>query len=280
MNTTAIVYLLNNNSKDIINFRQSIYLLIQNYYQNFPTDIICFHENDFPVEEIQLLQKHLGSISIKFVSITFNIPDYDASIINRIPKYYPHPDYPGATGFSLGYRHMCRFFAGEIFKNEHLKKYKYIWRLDTDSYILSPITYDVFERLSYNSAIYGYINIQHDHPGVIKDLWECSQEYFTRLSKDYIFQTNNINKHKNRIFYTNFEICDMDWFNKSEYQDYYNYIDNTGGIYTGRWGDASIRYIALNSLSKPQQLYFYNDIKYFHQQEYFNTHTINTFNGS
>jgi hypothetical protein len=277
---TAIVYLLNNNNKDIINFRQSIYLLLQNYYKDFPTDIVCFHEQDFPVEEIQLLQKHLGSISIKFIPITFNIPNYDESIINRIPKYYPHPDYPGATGFSLGYRHMCRFFSGEIFKNEHLKKYKYIWRLDTDSYILSPINYDVFKKLKNNNAIYGYINIQHDHPGVIKGLWECSQKYFSKINKDYIFQVNNIQQHKNRVFYTNFEICDMDWFSQSEYQDYYDYIDTIGGIYTGRWGDASIRYIALNSLAKQNQLHFYNDIRYFHQKEYLNTKIINTFNGN
>jgi alpha 1,2-mannosyltransferase len=277
---TAIVYLLNNNNKDIINFRQSIYLLIQNYYKDFPTDIICFHEQDFPVEEIELLQKHLVNISIKFIPITFNIPNYDDSIINRIPEYYPHPDYPGATGFSLGYRHMCRFFSGEIFKNEYLKKYKYIWRLDTDSYILSPINYNVFKRLKDNNAVYGYINIQHDHPGVIKGLWECSQEYFSKINKDYIFQINNIQQHKNRVFYTNFEICDMDWFSQSEYQDYYNYIDTIGGIYTGRWGDASIRYIALNSLAEQNQLYFYNDIRYFHQQEYLNTKIINTFNGN
>lgn len=276
----AIVYLLNNNSKDILNFRKSIYLLIQHYYQHFPSDIICFHEYDFPLEEIQLLRSHLKHISINFVPIVFTMPEYNISITNNIPQYYPHPDYPGSTGFSIGYRHMCRFFSGEIFKNEYLQKYKYIWRLDTDSFILAPITYNVFQTLKDCNAIYGYINIQHDHPGVIKGLWECSQEYFSKINKNHIFNSNNIYKHKNRAFYTNFEICDMDWFNKSEYQDYYNYIDNTGGIYTGRWGDASIRYIAINSLAKPQQLYFYNDIKYFHQQEYFNTRIINTFNGS
>lgn len=276
---TAIVYLLNNNNKDILNFRQSIYLLIQNYYLKFPADIICFHENDFPIEEIKFLQKNLVGISIKFIPIVFNIPNYDQSIIDKIPTYYPHPDYPGSLGFSLGYRHMCRFFSGEIFKNEQLiKKYKYIWRLDTDSYILSPINYNVFKRLNENNAIYGYINIQHDHPGVIKGLWECSQEYFAKINKEHIFKENNINKHKNRVFYTNFEICDIDWFNESGYQDYYQYIDSVGGIYTGRWGDASIRYIALNSLAEENQLYFYDDIRYFHQQEYLNTKVINTFN--
>jgi alpha 1,2-mannosyltransferase len=277
---TAIVYLLNNNNKDIISFRQSIYLLIKCYYLQFPTDIICFHENDFPTQEINFLQTQLAGIPIKFIPITFNIPFYNKNILDKIPQYYPHPDYPEAKGFSLGYRHMCRFFSGEIFKNENLKEYKYVWRLDTDSYILSQINYNVFHKLKNSNCIYGYINIQHDHPGVIEGLWEYSKEYFSKINKDHIFQENNINKYKNRVFYTNFEIYDMDWFNRSEYQDYYHYIDSTGGIYTNRWGDASIRYIALNSLADQQSLYFYNDIRYFHQQEYFNTHIINTFNGN
>lgn len=280
MDNSAIVYLLNNHPKDISNFRMSLEFLLNNYYINFPTDIICFYEYDFPKEELSFLSSRLSSISIQFCPIQFKIPPYSTEIRVNIPDYYPNPDYPNAIGFSLGYRHMCRFFSGEIFHNPYLTKYKYIWRLDTDSYILSKIEYNVFDKLKQNNAIYGYVNIQHDHPGVIKGLWECSEEYFKRINKDHIFRPDQIHKHKNRVFYTNFEIYDMDWFKKDPYQDYYKYIDTIGGIYTGRWGDASIRYIALQSLAEPNELYFYNDIRYFHQQEFFNTQIINTFHGS
>lgn len=272
--TSAITYLLNNNSKDILNFRKSISLLIDNYYTKYPCDIICFYEQDFPETELSLLKNNLQNISIYFEPIEFKIPEYSEKILTQIPEYFAHPDFPNALGFSIGYRHMCRFFAGEIFKQSRLSKYKYLWRLDTDSFILSPISYNVFDRLNYKKAVYGYINIQNDHPGVVHNLWELSSNYFKQINKDHIFKSNIIESHRNRVFYTNFEIFDMEWFKKDDYQNYYNFIDSTGGIYMHRWGDHSIRYIALNSLLEKEQLYFFSDIRYYHQKQYFNNENI------
>lgn len=271
MSNQAIVYLLNKNSKDILNFRKSIQSLLYNYYEWFPCDIICFYEDDFPIEELDNLKQKLINIKVSFVKIDFSIPNhYTSDQLASIPEYFPHPDFPQAQGFSIGYRHMCRFFSGAIFTHPTLTDYKYIWRLDTDSFIVSPIQYNVFDKLQENNSIYGYINIQHDHPGTIKNLWEISQQYFTTLNKNHIFQQPDITHHKNRVFYTNFEIFDMEWFRSKNYMDYFNFIDNTAGIYQYRWGDHSIRYIALNSLATPDQLYFYDDIHYFHQKEYLN----------
>ena len=270
MNSSAVIYLLNNHPKDINNFRKSISLLIDNYHKNFPCDIVCFYEEDFPPQEIELIKTVFKNIPIYFEPIKFKIPDYSKKILTQIPEYFPHPDFPHAQGFSIGYRHMCRFFAGEIFKHNKLSKYRYIWRLDTDSFILSPISYNVFNRLDEKKAVYGYINIQNDHPGVVHNLWELSSNYFKQINKGHIFKPDIIDAHRNRVFYTNFEIFDMEWFKGNDYQNFYNFIDNTGGIYVYRWGDHSIRYIALNSLLEKEQLYFFNDIRYYHQQQYFN----------
>lgn len=280
MSDQGIVYLLNNHSKDITNFRTSIRLLVNNYINNFPCDIICFYESDFPKEELEFLQKVLKTLPIYFHQITLALPNYSDVDKSSIPEYFPHPDFPQAQGFSMGYRHMCRFFAGDIFSNQVLKKYKYIWRLDTDSFIVEPIKYNVFDKLKNNNCIYGYINIQHDHPGVIKNLWELSKQYFQTINKDHIFRLPDINFHKNRVFYTNFEIFDMDWFRSKDYQDFFSFIDSTAGIYKYRWGDHSIRYIGVNSLADPYQIYFFNDIKYVHQEEYFNNRVTNTFYGN
>jgi hypothetical protein len=277
----AIAYLLNNKQKDIVSFRKSIQLLINNYCKNNPVDIICFYEEDFPLSEIDNIKILTSGYMIKFCPVTFSVPNYSNDIASQIAKYYPHPDNPlSSSGFSIGYRHMCRFFAGEIFHNLFLSQYRYICRLDTDSYILEPISYNIFDRLQQNNAIYGYINIQHDHPGVIKNLWEESAKYFKALGKDHIFKNENILQHKNRMFYTNFEVYDMEWFRGEEYQNYFRYIDKLGGIYTNRWGDAPIRYIALKSLVEEDKLYFYHDIRYFHQKEYCNNEIIDTFYGN
>lgn len=271
---SAIVYLLNNSEKDKNNFRASIQYLLKNYLTNFPCDIICFHEKNFDPNEIQIIKEYL-KINIYFEEIEFNLPNYNQEILNQIHEYFPHPDFPSYQGFSLGYRHMCRFFAGEIFKQQILNGYEYIWRLDTDSFILDKINHNVFDKM--NNHIYGYINIQNDHEGVIKNLWDTCYEYFKTIGDFKQFFEIDKDKHFRKVYYTNFEIFDMAWFKGDEYQSFYKFIDESGGIYKYRWGDHVLRYIALNCLSNTNKFTFFNDIKYYHSELYFNKEYSETF---
>lgn len=275
-NNNAIVFLLNAQLKDIHNFRQSISLLYNNYLVKYPDcDIICFHEGNFPQEEIKILQDTFP-LPLIFQELSFKLPDYNADILNEIPEFVTHPLFPEAKGFGMGYRHMCRFYAGEIFKQDILQNYKYVWRLDTDSFILEPITSDPFIDMSSGDSIYGYINIQHDHPEMVKGLWELAAEYFQHEPSD-IFDSTNRETHFRRVYYTNFEIFDMSWFRQNAYQNFYNYIDQNAGIYKYRWGDHAIRYLALHGLNVQHKCLFFKDIVYHHGERYHNRHLVNNF---
>jgi alpha 1,2-mannosyltransferase len=269
----CIIILLNNSEKDISFFKRSFPFLNENYLKHHRCDVILFHENDFPKSEIDLIKSYKNDII--FHELHFDLPSYSEDVLKQIPDFYPHPDFPQALGFPIGYRHMCRFFAGEVFKQEILKQYKYVWRLDTDSFIVDPIDYDVFNKMSQNNSIYGYINIQNDHIDMVKNLWETCEFYFSKLNKNYIFE--NKETHFRKVFYTNFEIFDMDWFRSEEYQNFYKYIDETAGIYKYRWGDHVLRYIALNSLTSKDNLLFFDDIKYFHSEMYHNREFYESF---
>jgi len=268
----AIIFLLNDNSKDKNNFKISLNLLIKNYLNQYPCDVVCFYEKNFDKDELELI----SGTGVILKEIEFHIPKYNQDILNEIPEYFPHPEFPNCQGFPIGYRHMCRFFSGEVFNQDILSGYEYVWRLDTDSFILDQINYNIFDRMKQSDYIYGYINIQNDHEGVIKNLWEKSYEYFKKIPSANDF-FNEKNKHFKKVFYTNFEIFKTEWFKKEEYQSFYKFIDETAGIYKHRWGDHIVRYIAINCLSSIDKCLFYDDIKYYHGGLYFNKQFSNSF---
>lgn len=279
MKKDAVVYLLNNQEKDISNFRESISRLYSFFLRDFGenVDLVLFHEGDFPQEEIDRIESALSNFNVKiphyFHKLSFDEPDYPSEIQDKIPMYSKHPQFPNALGFSIGYRKMCDFFSGGIFKLDIIKNYRYIWRLDTDSFLLSPLLKSPFSTMWEWSKVYGYINIQNDHPQMCVGLWEESESFFKQNPELLVNDIYKMRKnHEFMVFYTNFEIMDVDWFSNPNggYMKYYERIRAAGGIFTTRWGDHVVRYLAVNSMCKDSEIKFFDDINYYHSSHYLN----------
>ena len=267
----AIVYLVRSSEKDIEEFVESIRSLENFFFKNNPADIICFHEKTLN-NYIPTINNRINT-NIKYIEIEFSIPDSNKNL--EIPEFYPHPTHGngpiayGHPGFTLGYRHMCRFFAGEIFKNQNLNEYKFIMRMDTDSKILRPVQYNVFDYMLSNNKYYGFIAdaVQLDNPKVCENLSSGALDWFN-LNKSACLKQPIKDIEEHRIYYTNFEICDLNWFKNSKYLDFYDFIDHLGGIYTNRWGDHVIRYLGVNMLMEDVNKYPIYNIAYQHGATY------------
>jgi len=235
----CILYLVRSSDKDLIDFNKSLELLEKNlipFTKN--VDLVVFCENSFDEYKSEVKT----NLNIKYQEIEFKVPDYPKEIKDNIPDFFPHPTHGngpvawGHPGFSMGYRHMCRFFSGQIYEFDILKAYDYYLRLDTDSFIHTPLNYDIFEWAKKNECYYGYISpaVQRDNEKVIDGLWEYVNQFYP----------NNISN--GMMFYTNFELAKTSWFSTSQYKNFYNLIDKCGGIYTKRWGDAPIKFLGIN----------------------------------
>lgn len=246
----CILYLCHN--QDIDQLNESLRLVAENVLPsiNGNYDILLFHEKGFEKERILQIPNTI------FHEISFVIPNYPISIQSRIPEYFPHPTHAhlGHKGFTIGYRHMCRFFSGGLYELPIMSNYNYYLRLDSDSFIHTPIKYDIFEFMQYGNYNYGFIApaVQFDNSAVVIGLWEEVSNWISSNGIETKMPLSAIPERK--MYYTNFELGKVTWFQSGGYKDLFDHIDGMGGIYTGRWGDAPIKYIGINLFMDPSQL--------------------------
>ena len=257
----CIIYLVRSSNQDVEDFNKSLKLLEINLLsQTKNVDVLVFCEESFN----DYKSKVYTNISLKYQQIEFNIPNYSQKILEQIPEFFPHPthgDGPvawGHPGFTMGYRHMCRFFSGQLYEFDIVKDYDYYLRLDTDSFIHTPLSYDIFDWAEKNECYYGYIApaVQVDNPKVVEGLSERVNEILP----------NNI--PSGTMFYTNFELGKISWFLHSGYMEFYNYLDKSGGFYIKRWGDAPIKFLGVNLLMKCKNIIPVNGFTYQHGAVY------------
>ena len=271
MKKDCVAYLLRSSQDDIDMLNKSLSLLENNllkFTKNY--DVIIFHEDCLGT----LKDGIQTNIDLQFHEIVMGPPEYPEEIESQIPEFYPHPTHGngpiawGHKGFTMGYRNMCRFFSGEFHKQEVLTNYEYYLRLDTDSYILTALNYDIFSFARNQNLNYGYAApaVQIDNPKVVEGLNKFTKKYITDSNVDVHTTVDSIEEGK--MFYTNFELGKVSWFLEPKYLDYYKAIDDSGMIYIKRWGDAPIKYMAITLFCEPETIIPVRGFTYQHGAEY------------
>jgi hypothetical protein len=247
INKSCVAYLVRATQEDVESLNKSLDLLEKNvspFCSEF--DILLFHEEDLEPFKDKILKRE----RIIYKKVSFVLPPYQQDILDEIPEFYPHPTHQNGPiaywhkGFTMGYRHMCNFFFSGIF--EYLSDYESYMRLDTDSFILSPIGYDIFEWFNSNNLSYAYIApaIQVDNQAVCEGLNDTVSEWIDRKS---IKTKINIKEIENgTLYYTNFEMCRVSSMRSEESRSFYTLINKTGRIFSKRWGDHVLRYLQVN----------------------------------
>jgi alpha 1,2-mannosyltransferase len=65
--------------------------------------------------------------------------------------------------------------------------------------------------------------------------------------------------------WSNFEIGDLDLWRGEAYTKFFDFLDQKGGFYYERWGDAPVHSIGAALFAKKDQIHFFNDIGYRHE---------------
>ncbi|KIY66469.1 glycosyltransferase family 15 protein [Cylindrobasidium torrendii FP15055 ss-10] len=173
---------------------------------------------------------------------------------------------------NVPYRNMCRFNSGFFYKQPILQQYRYYWRVEPNVRIMCDVKFDPFDYLRDNNKIYGFTIAFTEWEKTIPTLWSTVKEFMVK-HPEYVnednalgFLSDNKGKTYNLChFWSNFEIADMNFWRSEAYEKFFDYLENRGGFYYERWGDAPVHSIAAALFAPKEQLHFFRNIGYRHE---------------
>ncbi|KAJ3507873.1 hypothetical protein NLJ89_g6058 [Agrocybe chaxingu] len=164
------------------------------------------------------------------------------------------------------------FNSGFFYRHELLKKYQYYWRVEPDVKFFCDLNYDPFLIMQDQNKMYGFTISLYEYEATIPTLWKATREFINAnpglLASDnaMAFLSDDGGETYNRChFWSNFEIGNLDLWRGEAYGKYFDFLDEKGGFYYERWGDAPVHSIGAALFAKKDQIHFFNDIGYRHE---------------
>ncbi|KAI9498427.1 nucleotide-diphospho-sugar transferase [Zychaea mexicana] len=233
----------------------------------------------FSDEELSDEFKHLASIMT---------PNADVAFYDKLgPEFYGYANSTDREralearirmnetifGDSEDYRFSSRFMAGLLFRHPALNDLDYIWRFEVGTEYVCPISFDPFDfmkdagkKVSFSITLYEYeetipslfanvMKFAAENPDIVqstdnpKSLW------------DFVIDTDTQGYNKCHLW-NNFQIADMQFFRGELYQRYFDFIDESNGIFYERWGDPVIQTLGIVLFLEKSDIQFWENIGY------------------
>eukprot|EP00924_Labyrinthula_sp_SR-Ha-C_P016018 snap_masked-scaffold_4-processed-gene-16.16-mRNA-1 protein AED:1.00 eAED:1.00 QI:0/0/0/0/1/1/4/0/1358 len=276
--SSAIVYLAQKQhssykTNSFQNLVLSLKFLYKNFNNKFNYDVLIFHSGDFIAEdrlylikEIGLDEEHAKSLNIVRLSGKFwELPGiFDTSKLD--------PERWTDDSFSVGYRHMCRWYAGLIFEFMGKLGYEYIMRFDEDSFLLSPVEYDIFDFMKKRQLDYGFRNDIFEpccdlqvRRNLIADFRKTYEDKFGKLPGFYQkLQQSLGNDSLNYGYYNNFFVSRVQFWLQPNVRALFNFFDWSGAFYLYRENDLTVQALSVQMFLPESKVYKFTDFTYQH----------------
>ncbi|KAL7517825.1 hypothetical protein ACHAWX_002713 [Stephanocyclus meneghinianus] len=237
---------------------KSLDLLYTNYVQHFPTcHVLIFHDLiDAPTAETKLMlsknrpQLQFRQLDGKWWELPYGLKSQDRYKWKR-------------SSFSIGYRHMMRWFAILIWEYLASHGYTHVMRMDDDSYLHSQIKYNLFDYMRNNQKRYGFRMPVVEDSNVPYEMVNSflNQHPHIITSPDLIA---SYKQNREIAFYNNWFIADILFFLSPPASLLLDVIDKSNIIYTNRTGDLAIHSTVVRLFLHPEQIEYFRDFTYEH----------------
>lgn len=238
----------------------------------FHYDWYFINDEDFNEEFKEEVSKKVSG-GAKFVKIPLEFWSYPENIDKKkaaqARKKYEEAEIK--YGGSESYRFMCRFNSGFFYKLPELQNIEYYWRVEPGVHFKCDITYDVFQYMRQNNKMYAFNMALGEDIKTIPTLWDTTKDFFKK-NPQYVSKDNNFDfisddggeNYNLCHFWTNFEIGNMDFYRSEMYEEYFQYLEEKGGFFYERWGDAPVHTLAVSIMMPVDQIHFVANTGYYH----------------
>lgn len=278
----GIFILTQNTVERKVYLKTCLYFLFRNFNKEHNYPIIILHEGDydnFSQNEIlkSIRENNRSSVSFKQIDKDdFTVPKHiDTKKLEEIISLQPVPYWR-----NLNYRLMCNFWMNHFMK--YTEGFDYVMRLDDDSIIEEPLTQDLFRLMDQKKLVY-MSNLVHIDCGIcnygMKDLFEKmlptykealnngmfvastlkpGTEHYEKLKKicsivdDKECNIAEFNTPMPLMYYNNFFVTDTKFWKQNLVKDVIQKVNEHGGIFYYRYGDAPLQTI-IATLFAPSQ---------------------------
>ncbi|POY76736.1 hypothetical protein BMF94_0328 [Rhodotorula taiwanensis] len=179
---------------------------------------------------------------------------------------------PIPYGGSLPYRKMCRYQSGFFFEHPLLDSYEYYWRVEPNVKFLCDIPYDPFKVMKQHNRTYGFVVTLYEYQETIPTLWQTTKDFIDK-NPQYLAEPNMMewispnkgDSYNGCHYWSNFEIAKVGFWRSEAYRAYFKHLDQAGGFFYERWGDAPVHSLAVSLFLRPDEIHFFNSIGYRHE---------------
>lgn len=225
--------------------RGSVLSLVENYLAQHRDDVLFLHYGEVPTAQQEELVGSCGTgVHARFMKLGSNH--------TTLPPGTPPPsEWMHRRRFSEGYRHMIRLFAVGLWPLVASLGYEFVMRMDEDSFLRSPIRYNIFEHMRSSGIDYAYrLASWEDVPGKghpepfhlfvrkylqlrnVTPTWLLDSCIVPSVANFSITNCGNLYG-----FYNNFFATRVGFWMQPDVQDWLAHAIATHNIYLRRWND-------------------------------------------
>ena len=252
-------------------------------------NIFLFHTGDFDESDLQHLEWRYDSVidTAGSPSRSFHIQLVNLAGTKywQLPTELLHDDQSDWHGSQdLNSRHLRRWNAIGIWEFFHQLNrqqgcsYQQILRMDSNSFVYSPIRYNLFDYMKLQQYRFGYRLCSYDHVNTVAHPYETpSQQVWKEFRQSHANAANEAHALQDGIddeyeaactFAGGFYVADLQFFLSRPVQSFLRFVDRSGYLYRHRLDDSAVLTMAARAFVGNSGIHRFLDFTYEHFVKY------------